>query len=156
MPPPAQRIMRITERIVILLANNWNFLSNITTYLDVWNLDAGTGTFARFAVDPHPVIRPVEHFHSLIHVTHSDALLEKRRQPDLGDPDAVVFYHQVESAIGQVAAHADHSAIHFSGQPMPDAVLDQRLQKHTGHQAVESFGIDFMMLEIECRMTNVE
>ena len=39
---------------------------------------------------------------------------------------------------------ADHPAIYFRGEPMPDAVFDQRLQEHARHQAVQSLGVDFL------------
>src|SRR5579863_5106728 len=119
-------------------AGRGNFLPDFSDHWHIRNLDAGACSFARLTVDPHAVIGTVQHFHPFVYVTHTDALLEKRSQASLWNPDAVVFHHQMQAAVGQVTANADHAAIHFGGQTVPDAVFDQRLQQHAGHHAVQS------------------
>src|ERR1700689_846402 len=78
-----------------------DFLSNLASYLHIRNLNASAGSFAGLAVDPHAVVRPIQHLHTFIYVTHSDALFEQRCQASLRNADTIVLHHQMQTAVGQ-------------------------------------------------------
>src|SRR5579871_2565694 len=51
----------------------------LLNHLNLRNLNSRPRPFARFAVDPHPVILPEQNLQPFVHIAHADALLKQCR-----------------------------------------------------------------------------
>src|SRR5579872_3917409 len=96
----------------------------------------------------------VEHLQAFRHIAHSDAAYRLWNLVDglaidfyrttVGEADTIVFDLDHDLAITQDAAQRNSPAFDFGRDAVFNAVLDQRLQDHAGHDRIHAFRIDLM------------
>src|ERR1035441_4514494 len=100
------------------------------------------GSLPRVAINLHQEVLAVNHLQPLLNVADANSAAVNLRLSLFGNAHAIVDDFHNQAALATLGTQSDGAAFNFRSDAMPKSVLNQRLQKHTGHDHIQGFRIN--------------